>query len=61
METDIMHKILFSLVAVLVFATECDAQPRDRGRPAYPPKMPGAKVEVYKKIGDDWESSILYP
>ena len=45
-------KMLVVLALWLVLAQQAFAAPQHRGKSVYPPQMEGARVEVYKTIGD---------
>ncbi|MCA9123160.1 MAG: alpha/beta hydrolase [Planctomycetaceae bacterium] len=46
------NRILFNIVLTLVLGSTALAQNRQRRASDYPPQLEGAKVEVYKQIGD---------
>ncbi len=56
-----MRFAFMSLALLLLVSSFCAAQDAPRnGPPEYPPKLPGARVETYKTIGDTKLSLYVY-
>jgi acetyl esterase/lipase len=57
-----MRTTSLAIAILVLLASQVGAQEakQRRGRPAYPPDMPGAKVETYKTLGDTKLSLYIY-
>jgi acetyl esterase/lipase len=56
-----MRTTSLAIAILVLLASHAIAQDKNRrGRPAYPPDMPGAKVETYKTLGDTKLNLYIY-